>query len=170
MFTAFDFSEEFRNFKVMLDNEYAWQVVNSDVFSVDNMTDEELRQSIVQDVLTVTMWEKQSEQTADFSLDTLCRFLNDDQRQKVEQAFSHPEISGLFNMSDKKQLRIRTESVILQAAMDYVGVWFTGFEIPVGVTIIDTREIAERIGTLEAALSLISMDLECTVKGNSTIN
>lgn len=171
MSEVFEFFPAFRNFNLFLIEDLAWQVVNGDIFSIDNMSDEELRQSIVEDVTSVTMWEKQAKQEAVFTVDTLCRFLTPEQRQRVEEAMKHETIASFFDFS--KGIRIHDNKETLQAAMDYCLVWFHGYDRPKGTISIDRNALGDAFddaGGMENYATMLSMEINATHHGNNTVN
>lgn len=170
---VFDFIPEFIDFSKMLTEPLAWQVAHGEVFSVDNMSDDELRQSIVDDVLAVTIWEKQMDQKVDFTVDTLCRFLSVEQKTRVQEVMKHPFIWGLFNPDLKDNIRILDDKAVLQAAMNYCGVWFTGYDTPDGIIRIDRHALQEAMdnnGGIDNLVNGLVMDLTATHSGTTTVN
>lgn len=161
---VFDFCPEFINFNKMLYVEDAWQITDGEFFSTRNMSDKELREAIINDVLIVTIWEKQTNKKAKFGIKTLCRYLDHNQRSRVREQLQHQEISGLFDMFMSECLRIKDNKEILQAAMDYAGVWYTGYAPATGNDVIcfDRQVIQEKIeetGGMENFINSIAMNI-----------
>lgn len=160
----FDFHPSHRNPKIFLGCEFSRDITDGEVFSARYMTDEELRQSIVADILAVTIWEKQTEQTLEFGCDEFYRFVDDIylQRRILDQ-FTHPEIEGLLDIDeDHKRYRIRDQKEILQAAMGYCGVYYHGYDAPEGLVTIN-RDAIENMGGVETAAMSLLMDIAATV-------
>lgn len=170
--STFDFYPTFVDFNVMLAEEAAWQVVNNDVFNIDNMSDKELRQAIVEDVLCVTIWEKQTGKKADFTFDTLTRYLTEKQKSKVKASLFHDEIFPFFNHFPDN-LRVSDNKRTLQAAMDYCGVWFNGYDMPNGIIRMDresVHEAVEKHGGLDNLIDSMVMSLVSTHDAPTTLN
>ena len=118
-----DFCESTPDFDAMLAEEDVQQITDGEFFSVKNMSDAELGESIVNDVLMVTFFEKEGN-LVDFTSEKLIRYLKGHWRAKVLNKIQSQEIAWYFNNTNG-QLRIRDERNILQAAMDEVwcGLW-----------------------------------------------
>ena len=171
MSKPFDFFPDFRDFNRYLSEDLAWQVVNGEFFNIDNMTDLELRQSIVDDVLSITMWEKQTEQQVVFDVNTLCRLLTHEQRVRVKEAIQHPDIAKFF--SADKEIRILETQEILQSAMAYCGVWFTGYDCPNDIISLNREALEEAIetnGGIDNLVMGMAMDLNATHESSKTLN
>lgn len=172
MSTKFDFYPTFRDFNIMLAEDAAWQVVNNDVYNIDNMSDEELRQSIIDDVLAVTIWEKQTGDQAVFGMDVLCRYLTEEQKLRVESLIHQHEINPYFDITPTS-IRIKDDRTLLQAAMDYAGVWYDGFDCPEGAFSLDRdafHEAVEEFGGLDNLATALAMELGSTHHSTNTRN
>lgn len=170
-----DFHKSFTNFNVFLTSDFAWQIVDNEMFSVWNMTDRELCESIVEDVLAVTMWEIQKNEQVYFSSNTLVRNLESHRaKAKVLNQIGNPEISKIFDILAGYRIRIKNDPAILQAAMDYCGVWYSGYNMPAGTIIhADDNVMDEKIaqyGSLENLAKAMSMELDITVPITTTVN
>jgi len=145
------------------------------------MSDEELRQSIIDDVLLVTMIEKEEKVTIDFDQQQLFRWIKPLQHRRVYEQLGHPEISGLIEQKNG-QIRIKDQHEILQASMDYCGHWWDGFTIPNGPGIVTlNHEVFEEkvnaaggfdqfVESIAHEVMAIAMDQDSTVPGNKTVN
>ena len=162
---AFDFCEEYREPYKLLNNGIIRQLVDNHLFSIKNMSPKELLESIVEDILMVTMWEIQTGIKLHFGYTKLVEFLPRSLHPLVYENLRNPEISGLIEITDSKfrskELRIKNDRAILQAAMDYAGVWYSGFEQPTeGVISLSLlREKVQDMGGIDAASQSIAMDL-----------
>lgn len=161
----FDFIEEHRDPVAFLACEDAFQVVHSDVFSVKNMTNEELQQSIVEDILAVTFWEEQTGNKVKFGLDELLRFVEPVKlRERVVLTLKDPAVD-VFMKGDLNNLRIKDNTSIRQVAMDKCGVWFSGYEMAEGAMIINREEVQAAVdqhGGVENYAAAINMDIQST--------
>jgi hypothetical protein len=168
----FDFIPEFRDFSVMLNEEFAWQVVNGDVFSVDNMDDVELGKAVLDDVLAVTMWEIQTGSKVHFSIITLCRYLTEQQKTRVMRAIDNVAAYSFLAMSNDS-IRVNTNPVMLQAIMDYIEVWYSGFEMPDSALKVDHNKLQKEVeanGGIENYAISLNMELVSTHTPNKTLN
>lgn len=161
-----DFHKSLRNPEFFLGMEDIWEVVHNDIYSIEKMSEEELRQAIVQDVLGVTMWEKHFGQKLHFGRTQLLRFVEQKHFWLILNAMQHEEIVHLLdvrNTAEEHEVRIRDDRTILQAAMDYCGIWYTGFEMPPDAIVraddADERVI-EEYGSLENLAMSMAMDLQ----------
>ena len=142
---------------------HARQVLHSYDFSIDNMNDRELRESIIDDLLTVTMMERVNNITMRFGYSQLFKLLLRSQLKRVTNAMKHDEINGLINRystSGYPELRIHTRKEILQTAMEYCGAYYEGFSIPDGVTVYSLSGIGqvmiEEMGVENTAALIVS--------------
>ncbi len=92
-------------------------------WSVRNMTDEAIRQSIVGDLLNLT-----SLGIEYISSDDLIRLISDQQlRSRVLSQLQHKDVQEkLIRVGHRFKLRVTLQN--LQECMDYAGIWHTGFE------------------------------------------
>lgn len=153
-----------------LKEEMLFSLVHNEVFSVDNMSDREVRESILEDLLEVAAWESKNDAKLNFTVETLVRFIsNEKQKLRVFNALCHPEITLLLTLPEE-QLRIKSNWNIQQAAMDYCGVWHEGHEIP-GVGIIDQKELSKKDKEdLVNKLSGVFLEISSNVPGNKTVH
>ena len=107
----------------------AREVSHGELFSIVNMDDRELREAIVQDILTVTMWEKEHDIEIPFPLGELCWYVPEELTDRIIYQLKSPEITPFLNTKGE-QYKIKDDPKILQAAMDYCGVWYDGFVMP----------------------------------------
>lgn len=137
------------------------------------MSDKEVRESIVEDLLCFTMWEIQTGQKLDVSFDELVRFTTDDQKERIKREIDHEDIR-YFVICDGNQLRIKNDKTVLQAAMDYCGCWYSGFEMPSeGVGSIDREalnDLIEQHGSLENLAGSMMMEMSCTTMPSKLIH
>lgn len=166
---------EFVNPAVFLAKEHAWQITDGHVFSIDNMTDKELCEAIIDDVLSVTMWEKELGKKMHFGITQLLRFIPKCKQKRVKKALKHDDISGLIqidriyrgNTLTGSEIRIKDHPVILKAAMDYCGVWYGDEEIPEGELVIDCGALARKVhelGGIENTVESLTMDMVANIK------
>lgn len=171
--TVFDFLPEFMDFDRWLAEELAWQLANGEFFNIDNMSDRELREAIVDDVLGVTIWEKQSGKRANFTFNILTRFLTHEQRVRVKEAMTHPEIYPFFDPNFNENIRIFDTIPVLQAAMEYAQVWFSGYDQPAGLISVDREKLQQMIndnGGIENVADGLLMEMVATHETSKTIN
>lgn len=160
-----DFNPLFETFDDMLRNDYAWELVDNNVFTVKNMNEKELKESIIQDLLSVTMWEIKTKEDVHFSLSTLCRKVPREYVNKIKQLIKAADICDMIHIRDKR-IRIYNSQKNLQAAMNYCGVWFEGYAPPKGTKVIDTgkvRDAVNELGSVDALATSLSMDIKATI-------
>lgn len=171
-----DFNPVLKDKVFFLDMQDIWSVSHNDVFSINNMSDRELRESVVEDVLAVTMWSKTFAEPMDFKIETLMRFLvTDNQKERVLTALNNDEIKGLFITDEQQQLRIRDHRDILQAAMDYCGNWYHGYVIPPNIDVLMSNpemfgEALEQYGSFDNVVETMTMEFKANQHSKKTIN
>lgn len=171
-----------RSIPEIMNDELMFEVVHNDVFSINNMNDKEVCESIIHDILMVTMLEKEDNVKIDFGQHHLFRWIKPHQHQRVFREMLNPEIQGLIE-SKNGQLRIKNIKEVLQAAMDYCGHWWNGFTPPAGEegilclnheafeeTVEEAGGFDEFIQTVYDKIAPDLMDIEATVPGNRTLN
>lgn len=102
-----------------------WVLVDGDLTTVRTMDDEDLKKSVVEELLNVRYWEMQGK-TISFVADDLVRLLPADLHERVRTAYSDPFVQSLLAISPEGQIRIHQHH--LQDAMDFAGVWHEDFE------------------------------------------
>lgn len=165
----FDFEPVYRDKDVLLNDEYIRQVVHNEAFSIVNMDDDELKESIIEDILTFTMWELQTSDKLSFTFSDLVCFLPEDLHGIVKDALESDEVSRYLDMDTGDEIRIIKNRSILQEAMNYCGVWYSGFTVPDDVEIISVVKGSEKPNPELLAISL-SMDQEANAPWSSTLN
>lgn len=164
-----DFSVYYNTFQDYLKDEFVWGLVDNNVFSINNMDDRELREAILGDLLGVTMWEKQHNERVHFGFTKLLRLLPRSLHKRVKKQMKHDDIVELISIRPfdvrATEVRIVDNSAILQAAMDYAGIWYSGFNIPPDAICLNTENLAKAVeehGSLENLASSLAMDLIAT--------
>ena len=149
-----------------LNCEDAFQITDNYVFSITNMTDRELREAIIHDILSITMWEKENNRKLHFGFTRLNRFLPRHLHKRVSLQMKHDEICNLIQIQRNdsgSEIRIKDNHAILQAAMDYAGTWYTGFNIPDGVCVFSVNhELVEKLGGIDAIATLVVNDIKAS--------
>jgi len=115
--------------KEILDDPLMFEVVHNNLFSVNNMSDQELRESIIHDILLITMLEKIEKITIPFDQQRLLKWVKKHQHVRVKEQMTCNEIVDLIDRTNK-QLRIKGDRKSLQTAMNYCGHWYENFTIP----------------------------------------
>lgn len=139
---------------------------------VADYSEQEIRQSVIQDILTFTMWEIQFEKTIDFTPQQLMAYCSNETCVRVISALNHPDVLALIEYRDQ-QIRIKDNREIRQAAMDYCGVFFDGYSMPEGVIIVNREAMHEAIdahGGLDNLVTAMAMDITATHPGNDKIH
>lgn len=132
-----------------LNNVLSRTIAHTSYYSIDYMCDRELREAIVEELLNVTMMERKNNFQLDFGYNQLFKFVMRHHHKRIKKALVHEEICELITRQEingKIQLRIKNNTAILQACMEYCGVYYDGFTIPEGVTVYGlTPEVKELI-------------------------
>lgn len=171
---TFDFDSSYRDVNVLLNDEDIRQVVHNELWSVDNMTDQELMESIINDILFITIWEIQTGDTANFDFVEFFKFVTLEHRPRITAMMQRNEIFGLIEekwSAEGCQLRIRNDHAVLQAAMDFCGVYYSGFDMPDDVIIINHDVLDEKIseaGGIDNLAAIIAMDIQAEEYGAFT--
>lgn len=155
-------------FDEMTGDEHGWSLVDNDLTSIDNMSDKEVRESILEDLLTVTMYEFREKVEVQFSEEDLLKWLPKKKRNRVIEAMNHPEIKDLLDKSDDR-IRVKKYRDTLRAAMEYCGIYyvelFSAEEIPKDIIFGNQfvlKEAAEECGGIENLTRSMAMDMKAT--------
>lgn len=161
-------SQYLMSFEEMLADQYGWSLVDNDVFSINNMSDREIRESIIEDLLTVTVYEVRQKTEVKYSQWTLVRWLPFFKRQSIVKMLDHCEIQNLIERSEGK-IRIRTDREVMRAAMEYCGVyyeeWFDKEEFPkdlIGLNNEIVDQLIVRHGSFNNVIDSLIMELKST--------
>lgn len=128
--TVENFLKAFESTDEWLQDQSVWTLVDNDVYSVYNMSEREVKESILEDLLSVWDYEKSNpDNKLSFKLSDLIRHVTGkEMRDFIKEAVAYDlEISQLIEISPES-IRIKNQREVLQAAMEYCGVWFDGFE------------------------------------------
>lgn len=153
-----------------LNDQDIWTVVDNDLWSVSAMTDAEVEAALIQDILMVTMVEIDSGKKIDFDHKSLFRNLehNQVQLQRVKKIYE----DSLFveKHVSKDSVRIYSDKITLQKAMDFCGVWYGGFMMSDGTFLPeDTLQYEEVQASVTLALDKL-MQLEASQSSFVTYN
>lgn len=91
------------------------------------MTGEEIRQSILGDILTATMFELQGGKFYSFNMKDLLTFIPVEHHDLVMNEYVHPDVQALITTING-QLRIKNDRDILTHVMDYSGILYDGYD------------------------------------------
>lgn len=183
MTEIFDFHPDHKNPSKFLSCPHSRALIHEDIdgdviWSVDNMSDDELAKAIIDDILACTMWEIQTSQTLSYTFEEMCRFLKDNEQIKRVGYMLRSEVIQNFITFNNGQYRIKNNTNVLQAAMDFCEVWYSGFNKQIhGCTFSDseTREHIqnkiEQYGSIENLAKSLHMEmLSTTVQESKFIN
>ena len=142
-----------------LNEKYARQITHSEVFSIVNMSEAEVKESLIDDILSVTMFEKQTNQKVRFDFKELTRFIPKQIHHIVEHALQDIEIQKLITHIDG-EYRINPDTASLKAAMDFCGCYYSGFEVPEGVELfrLDLEKLAVK-DDVQSLINSVYMDV-----------
>lgn len=113
------------------DDELCFFLVNTDVISVYNMTDQQIKQSIVDDILNVMFTlERKSIKRSE-----IYRFIDKDDFlvQYVDMLLDELIDTDLIKIVDLEIVTIEKHKY--QTAMDFCGTWYEGYTVPDGVEV-----------------------------------
>jgi hypothetical protein len=170
--TKSNFHPLYRTFAMLADDELGREVKDSDFGSIRFMNERELLESIVHDILWPTIWEMEKSESVCFDAAEFLRFVpRAEDREMITDMMGHVEIAGLIEHKDG-QLRIKKDRAILQAAMDYCGVWAHGFDMPPDALVTNFEAVGDAIeqhGSIENFAAALMMDMNSTVPSNDTL-
>jgi len=125
----FDFQEKYRDPEVFR-SDPEWRELMSrttlrgvTIAILKSMSDDQIKETVVGDILAVTMYELQSGNKVKFEFEDLYRYLTGYDFGRARKAYQ--AISGHFVVANDRQPRIKPE--LLAEAMEYCGVYFTGY-------------------------------------------
>jgi len=116
--------EGYESFKKLLSDRDAWELRDSAEMQVSRMSNEEIRQAIIENILVVSMWEKIFEEKASYTLDELVCYVFPFNHTRVQAQFHSSDVQNLLEKGSK-ELRIKPS--MLEAAMEYCGVFYHGY-------------------------------------------
>lgn len=163
------------DFNELLQEEFNWSLVHECYSSVDNMSDEEVRQSILEDLLFVTIHEKENNVKVDFNRQQLLRYLRGPRYFRVLKQLQNMEIAGLIEETETS-IRIRDNQEILNAAQEYSGVFYKKFytkQIPADVLFLNEEVVQESIekhGSFDNMVESMAMEVEASCESVKTLN
>jgi hypothetical protein len=107
--------------------------VDPNGYSIDAMSDEELQQAVIEDLLLVVKWRMDGKEVGgDFH--HLTRFLDEEQSKRVAKALEAPMVKSLITVVPTGAIEITPEH--MQDAMDFCGFWLDGWDILAEGTVI----------------------------------
>ena len=174
----FDFFEDARDPQVFLGERDAWTLADTFVdgelmWSTKNMNEQELIESIIDDVLDVTMWEIQTGKKLDVTVEKLLRFTNEDMKSKIRELIENNPYVGSFVGVFGTQVRIHGQNIT--AAMEACGAYYDyhGMMDDIKEQLANAEETVEnkltqaaaleQYGSLENMAKALSMELEQNV-------
>lgn len=141
------------------------------LYSVSFMSDQELREAIVDDVLIYTMAPASEKSDTVFTINSFLKFVSVEHRERVIEQMNHPEVQK-FIVCENDIIKFRSDDHdFLQQAMDFAGCWYHGFTPPKGTELlaVNLDKIVE-LGGLDNAVKAMSMELTATVTGGDTVH
>lgn len=112
------------------------------IFSIDNFTDDEINEAIIQDILAATMIEKECNRKFVFDLKEMLKFTSEVNHVRIVSALHSLEVMDVITQ-DGGEYRIRDDKRSLQWAMDFCGVYYEGFDWPDDVLMINRQALSE---------------------------
>lgn len=139
-----------------------------------NMSDGDLRSAIIADLVSFLMWEKEKNTKLHITFEELTRFVDRSDVERIRQQLDHSEIKHLFDF-DGNVYRMKDNHEILQAAMDFSGIWYDNFTPDSGDDVVKINHdvlhtAVTKHGGIDNLAAALSMELECNVPGNNRMN
>ena len=100
-----------------------WYLVDTDVISIRNMDDDELKQAVVEELVDIEYWRRQGKELS-YRVEDLVRFLTVELHPRVMAAFADPHVQSFVQRREDGEVRI--DPAHLQDAMDFCGAWLEG--------------------------------------------
>lgn len=127
-----DFLKRYKDPVLFLKDQEARSLTDRYLKNISTLSDEVLIKNIMDDILSITMYEKQFDTRVSFTPEDLTIFIKD--KKDIERIFSlvlDSILTRYIDISDKDlQIRVINDNNVLQDAMDYCGVWYTDYDFP----------------------------------------
>lgn len=156
---------------------YAWNIYHEeDVYSIRYMGNKELAESIVEDLLQLTFYEKRNKVNVNFDFNTLVRFLKSPgDIQRVKDIFETEVVQKFITIVGNNQVRIKDDRDTQQAAMDFCGSWMEGFDVPdePGIIKVNNEVLEEKINThggIDNLAKALAMEINATHEVSKVVN
>jgi hypothetical protein len=98
-----------------------WELVDTELSSVRGMSEEELRNSIIADIQNVAYWGINNKKLIMMPEDLHRHVADEDQKQRIMEAFQHKDVQDLITTSSDGGLIIREDRK--SEAEEYCGVY-----------------------------------------------
>lgn len=145
-----------------------------DVCCTSNMTDKEIRESILVDLMNFHFWELEHQTKLHIDFGELTRHAKKAEYLRILEQLSHPDIASCFKQDkDTGAISIIPTRENLQWCMDYSGVWFEGYQMPDDVIRINTDVFDNKVrehGGVENLISAMAMELMSNSPYSGTVN
>ena len=130
---------------------------DGEAMGITMMTEEEIRQSIIGDILIATMFEVNGIEFYPFTMEDLLKFIPVKLHNLIIPQMEHDQVKHIIT-TDNGQLRIRKEKEILKHAMNFSGIIYDGYDLDTTNCVsisseFKTRTPAEITTTIVKALS-----------------
>lgn len=122
-----NFAPIYDTFTKMFWDARAWDLRDDEYYSVSVMDDRQIGESIITDLLAVTIYEKERSITVQFTRQDLVRFIKTEAvKRRVSSVLEQAQIQDLIIVTDD-QIRIHPDK--MEEAQDYAGVYFEESEL-----------------------------------------
>lgn len=122
----FDFAPEHRDPQAFLSEMYSRELFDDGIHSTANMSDVEVAQSILMDLMAVSVWEMQTNQSLNFTFEELVQFVSVAEKGRIHHILSTDVIVQQYLVDNKGQLRVIKDRVLLKEIMELTGVYYFG--------------------------------------------
>lgn len=169
MNNSFDFRSELRDVKKFLNDRLGSSLANYEYDLISDYSDDGLRVQVIEELLSVTMWEVQTGLSLVFMSESLLRFIphHDPQGLRILESLTHSEIQK-FIVFKGDQIRLKKDHQNLQSAMEYCGTYYSGFIMPEGCILSDHdagSNLLNKFGSIENIAASLVMDLMASIEG-----
>lgn len=128
-----DYLKIYKDPYIFLNDEDARSLTDKYV-NIKDLSDKQLMFAILDDILSVTMYEIQFNKYISYGPDEITQYVKD--KEDIERIFNLILDSDLTRYLEIKEiknnmeLRIINDRNVLQEVMDKIGVWYTDYDIP----------------------------------------
>lgn len=129
----FDFIKRYKDSNVFL-NDLDGRCLSPsyiDITNISDISDEDLMIAILDDILSITMYELQFKRKIKFDPDELTRFIPDmSDKERIFNLLLNSDINRYIEVGNNLEIRLIPGRDNYQDAMDYVCVWYGDYDLP----------------------------------------
>lgn len=168
-----NFNKDLNTKDKFLGEPYVRELMDDGCWSSVNMEDDVLRTSIISDLLAFVFWEKEYKEPLNITFSELTRFVDRADLDRIQKQLDHDEIKHLIDVTEGVY-RLKEDRQILQAAMDYCGVWYSDYDAPSDFGVVSVNHVAideavQQHGSIENLAISLAMELTSGVPFNTQL-